>query len=208
MTTYNQAIVEIAQAGLAALEARSKSNNVIKTADAESHFLCNWMSQALKERRFSKLIAKELTKWVRDGRSMGAGAQLTSLLQRIDTQYKAAEQNVAIGASLNAMLKELTDNDWVVIVDCEVTTKLKLDSSGQNSLVISDEQYQNHIDGDKLTKAVTLYIRSNEQELAKIAAKHGLLLSQGDKKSSLIKHHKAYKLCPKNIQPEMALLVD
>lgn len=207
MATYNQAIIEFAQAGLAALETRSTSKNVVKTADAESHFLCNWMAQALKERRFSKLIAKELSKWVRDGRSMGANAQLASLLQRISSQYQAAEQNQAVGASLNAMLLELNDNDWLVIVDSEVTTKLKLDSNGQNSLVISDEQYEGHIKGDNLSKSITLYVRSNEQELAQIAAKHGLLLSQGDKKASLIKHHKAYKLCPNNQQAEMALLV-
>ncbi|CAM3221847.1 DUF2913 family protein [Shewanella violacea] len=208
MTRYNQALIEITQAGLAALEERSKSNNVVKTAAAESHFLCNWMAQALKERRFSKLIAKELTKWVSDARSMGAAAQLPALLQRIESQYLAAEGKQTLGASLNAMLSELRENDWVVILDCEVTTKLKLDCSGQNSLVISDEQYDGHIDGDKLTKTITLYVRANEQEFAKVAAKHGLLLSQGNKKSSLIKHHKAYLICPGNQQPAMALLVE
>ncbi|MPY23165.1 DUF2913 family protein [Shewanella psychropiezotolerans] len=208
MTNYNQALIEITQAGLAALEERSKSKNVVKTAAAESHFLCNWMVQALKERRFSKLIAKELNQWIRDARSMGAAAQLTSVLQRIEGQYLAAEQNQAVGASLNAMLSELKENDWVVILDSEVTTKLKLDSSGQNSLIISNKQYDGHIDGDQLTKTITLYVRANEQELAKMAAKHGLLLSQGNKKASLIKHHKAYLICPDNQLPAMALLVE
>ncbi len=207
MSSYNQAIVEIAQAGLAALDERNRGNNVVKTAAAESHFLCNWMVQALKERRFSKLIAKDLTQWIRDARSKGAAAQLTALLQRIEKQYLAAGENQTVGLSLNAMLEELVELDWVIIVDCEVTTKLKLESSGQNSLVISDEQYEGYIDGEHLTKAITLYIRADDQELAKIAAKHGLLFSLGDKKASLVKHHKAYKLFPNNQQPEMALLV-
>ncbi|WP_076407496.1 DUF2913 family protein [Shewanella sp. UCD-KL12] len=207
MSSYNQAILEIAQAGLAALDERSNGKNVVKTVDAESHFLCNWMVQALKERRFSKLIAKELTQWIRDARSMGAAAQLPSLLQRIEQQYLAAEKSQALGLSLNTMLTELAELDWVVILDCEVTTKLKLESSGQNSLVISDEQYQGHISGEALTKTITMYVRADEQALAKIAAKHGLLLSQGDKKASLVKHHKAYKVFPGNQQPEMALLV-
>ena len=208
MTSYNQALIEITQAGLAALEERSKSKNVVNTAAAESHFLCNWMVQALKERRFSKLIAKELTQWIRDARSMGAAAQLTSVLQRIEEQYLAAAQNQAVGTSLNAMLSELKENDWVIILDSAVTTKLKLDSSGLNSVVISVDQYDGHIDGDKLTKAITLYVRANEQELARIAAKHGLLLSQGNKKASLIKHHKAYRVFPNNQGPAMALLVE
>jgi len=208
MTSYNQAIVEFAQAGLAALEERASKANVIKTAAAESHFLCSWMASALKVRQFSKLIAKDLTQWIRDGRSLGAGAQLPSLLTRIDEQYRVAMNNQQLALSLEQFLSELVANDWLVILDEEVTTKLKLDSEGENSLVISVEQYEGHIQGENIIKPITMFVRVNEQELAKVAAKHRLLLSQGDKKASLIKHHKAYQLFPNNEQPALALLLN
>lgn len=208
MTSYNQAIVEFAQAGLAALEERASKANVIKTAAAESHFLCSWMASALKVRQFSKLIAKDLTQWIRDGRSLGAGAQLPSLLTRIDEQYRVAMSNQQLALSLEQFLSELVANDWIVILDEEVTTKLKLDSEGENSLVISVEQYEGHIQGENIIKPITMFVRANEQELAKVAAKHRLLLSQGDKKASLIKHHKAYQLFPNNEQPALALLLN
>jgi len=208
MTSYNQAIVEFAQAGLAALEERASKANVIKTAAAESHFLCSWMASALKVRQFSKLIAKDLTQWIRDGRSLGAGAQLPSLLERIDTQYRAAMSNRQLGQSLELFLSELEESDWIVILDEEVTTKLKLDSEGENSLVISHEQYESHIKDKNVIKPITMFVRANEQELARVAAKHQLLLSQGDKKASLIKHHKAYRVFPNNEQPALALLLD
>ncbi|WP_299796474.1 DUF2913 family protein [uncultured Shewanella sp.] len=208
MTSYNQAILEFAQAGIAALEERASKTNTIKTAAAESHFLCNWMASALKKRRFSKLIANELTQWIRDGRSMGAGAQLPSLLARIDEQYRSAMSNQQLGQSLKLFLSELEGNDWVVILDEEVSTKLKLDSDGESSLVISHEQYEGHIDGNHLIKPITLFVRANEQELARLAVKHNILLSQGDKKASLIKHHKAYRVFPNNEQPSLALLLD
>ncbi|RTR34813.1 DUF2913 family protein [Shewanella atlantica] len=208
MTSYNQAIVEFAQAGLAALEERASKANVIKTAAAESHFLCSWMASALKVRQFSKLIAKDLTQWIRDGRSLGAGAQLPSLLERIDDQYRAAMSNRQLGQSLELFLSELEENDWIVILDEEVTTKLKLDSEGENSLVISHEQYESHIKDKNVIKPITMFVRANEQELARVAAKHQLLLSQGDKKASLIKHHKAYRVFPNNEQPALALLLD
>lgn len=208
MTSYNQAIVEFAQAGLAALEERASKANVIKTAAAESHFLCSWMASALKVRQFSKLIAKDLTQWIRDGRSLGASAQLPSLLERIDTQYRAAMSNRQLGQSLELFLSELEANDWLVILDEEVTTKLKLDSEGENSLVISVEQYEGHIQDGNIIKPITMFVRANEQELAKVAAKHQLLLSLGDKKASLIKHHKAYRVFPNNEQPAQALLLD
>lgn len=205
--TYNQAVVELAQAGLAALAQRADTPNAIKTAAAESHFICSWMAQALKERRFSKLVAVDLSNWIRDGRSMGANAQLPDLLARINSQYLAVIDNQHVGDALKAMIEELGEEEWLVILDCEVSGKLKLDSDGRNSLIISVEQYEQHIEAGQLLKPITLYVRSDEQLLAKLAAKHQLLLSPGNKKTSLIKHHKAYKLYPNNLQPSLALLV-
>lgn len=49
-------------------------------------------------------------------------------------------------------------------------------------------------------------MRGDEQLLASAACKQGLLLSQGNKKTTLIKHHKAYRLMPGNEQPALALL--
>lgn len=206
--TYNQAIIELAQAGLTALAHRTDSPNTINTAAAMSHFICSWMAQALKERRFSKLVADDLSNWIREGRSMGAAAQLPERLTRINTQYLASIDNQQIGESLKAMIEALDEEEWLVILDCEVSGKLKLDSDGRNSLIISVEQYEQHIEAGQLLKPITLYVRSDEQLLARLAAKHQLLLSPGNKKASLIKHHKAYKLYPNNQQPALALLVD
>ncbi|QYJ94715.1 DUF2913 family protein [Shewanella spartinae] len=204
--SYNQALVALAQAGLADLAARNANPGSIKTPAAESHFLCNWMVQSLKERRFSKLVADDLTRWIREGRSKGAGAQLPQLLQRIETQYLPAMENAEVGQSLLALITDLEAQGWLVILDCEVSGKLRLDSDGQNSLVISVEQYEQHLVEGKLIKSITLYMRADEQLIAQYAVKHALLLSQGDKKASCIKHHKAYRLYPGNRQPALALL--
>ncbi|QYJ83349.1 DUF2913 family protein [Shewanella aegiceratis] len=204
--SYNQALVALAQAGLADLAARNASPGSIKTPAAESHFLCNWMVQSLKERRFSKLVADDLTRWIREGRSKGAGAQLPQLLQRIENQYLPAMENAEVGQSLQALIADLEAQGWLVILDCEVSGKLRLDSDGQNSLVISVEQYEQHLLEGKLIKSITLYMRADEQLIAQHAVKHSLLLSQGDKKASCIKHHKAYRLYPGNRQPALALL--
>lgn len=206
--TYNQALLELVQAGLAALEQRATNGNTIKTATAESHFLCSWMVQALKERRFAKLIANDLTQWISDARSMGAGAQLPSLFNRINDQYSAAQSCAHLGDALQALLTHLEQNDWLVILDAKVDTKLKLASDGRHSLIISAEQYQTRIKEQNIVKPITLYVRANEQLLAQTAATFGLLISQGDKKSSLIKHHRAYQIFPDNEQPALALLLD
>ncbi|WP_028773250.1 DUF2913 family protein [Shewanella waksmanii] len=206
--TYNQAIVELAQAGLSALAERKQSTKAIQTPAAESHFLCSFLVQALKERRFSKLVADDINTWIRNGRSMGAGAQLPALMQRIDKQYLALADSKQLGDKLQAMLAELGEQDWVVIVDCDVDTKLKLDSDGSASLVIDVSQFEQHIDQGEVVKAINIFVRADEQQLAAAAAKHGLLLSQGNKKTSLVKHHKTYVLQPNNQQPALGLLVN
>ncbi|WP_299801912.1 DUF2913 family protein [uncultured Shewanella sp.] len=205
--TYNQAVLAFAIAGLDALAEASAKSSSVRTPAAESHFLCSWMVTALKQRTFSKLVADDLTLWIRQGRSMGAGAELKTLLEKIKAQYSyISDKQTGLGQSLNAMLTELEGQEWIVITDEEVTKKLKLDSDGCNSLVISDEQFSQRIDGDEIIKPITLYVRADETEFAKIAYRHNLLLSPGNKKSSLIKHHKAYQVWPKNIQPALTIL--
>lgn len=205
--TYNQAVLEFAIAGLKALAEASAKSSSVRTPAAESHFLCSWMVSALKQRTFSKLVADDLTLWIRQGRSMGAGAELKMLLEKIKAQYSyISDKQAGLGQSLNAMLTELESQEWIVITDQEVTKKLKLDSDGCNSLVISDEQFSQRIDGDEIIKPITLYVRADETEFAKIAYRHNLLLSPGNKKSSLIKHHKAYQVWPKNLQPALTIL--
>ncbi|GIU12087.1 MULTISPECIES: DUF2913 family protein [unclassified Shewanella] len=205
--TYNQAVLEFAIAGLKALAEASAKSSSVRTPAAESHFLCSWMVSALKQRTFSKLVADDLTLWIRQGRSMGAGAELKMLLEKIKAQYSyISDKQAGLGQSLNAMLTELGSQEWIVITDQEVTKKLKLDSDGCNSLVISDEQFSQRIDGDEIIKPITLYVRADETEFAKIAYRHNLLLSPGNKKSSLIKHHKAYQVWPKNLQPALTIL--
>lgn len=205
--TYNQAVLEFAIAGLEALSEASAKSSSVRTPAAESHFLCSWMVTALKQRTFSKLVADDLTLWIRQGRSMGAGAELKMLLEKIKAQYSyISDKQAGLGQSLNAMLTELEGQEWIVITDQEVTKKLKLDSDGCNSLVISDEQYSQRIEGDEIIKPITLYVRADETEFAQIAYRHNLLLSPGNKKSSLIKHHKAYQVWPKNLQPALTIL--
>ncbi|MGS0681017.1 DUF2913 family protein [Shewanella sp. 125m-7] len=206
--TYNQAVLAFATAGLEALSEASANSSSVRTPAAESHFLCSWMVTALKQRTFSKLVADDLTLWIRQARSMGAGAELKVLLQKIKAQYSHInDQQNGLGLSINAMIAELASQEWLIITDQEVTKKLKLDSDGCNSLIISDDQFSQRIVNDELIKPITVYVRADEMTFAKMAYKHNLLLSPGNKKASLIKHHKAYQIWPKNRQPALTILL-
>lgn len=206
--TYNQAVLELALAGLADLTASAQTKKAQRTPAQESHFLCNWMVGSLKEKRFSKLVADDLTAWIRLARSQGAGAELKPLLERIVFQYQTVEKSgSALGAALNAMIAALIEDNWLVFTDTEISTKLKLDGDGQSSLVIDAKELAQHIKDEQLIKPINLYVRADEQQLTRIALSHGLLISQGNKKASLIKHHKAYKIYPDNQLPSLCQLL-
>ncbi|MBU1390473.1 MAG: DUF2913 family protein [Gammaproteobacteria bacterium] len=206
--TYNQAVLELALAGLADLTASAQTKKAQRTSAQESHFLCNWMVESLKEKRFSKLVADDLTAWIRLARSQGAGAELKRLLERIVHQYQTVEKSEqALGTALNAMIETLKQAEWLVFTDTEISAKLKLDADGQSSLVIDAKEFNQHIKDNQLVKPINLYVRADEQTLTRIALSHGLLLSQGNKKTSLVKHHKTYQIFPHNQQPALCQLL-
>ena len=206
--TYNQALLEMASQSLAELARTGAQKAGKRTPAQESHFLCTWMADSLKEKRFSRLVMEDLTAWVQLGRTLGAGADLKGLLERIIRQYeRAMAEPTGLGGRLAALLAELEAAGWLVLTSSEVNAKLRLQSGGQPSLIISASEYQGHIEAGELTRSLTLYVRGDEARLAQAAFPHGLLLSQGNKKTTLVKHHKAYRLVPGNAQPALALLI-
>lgn len=206
--TYNQALLEMASQSLAELARTGAQKAGNRTPAQESHFLCTWMADSLKEKRFSRLVMEDLKAWVQLGRTLGAGADLKGLLERIIRQYeRAMAEPTGLGGRLAALLAELEATGWLVLTSSEVNAKLRLQSGGQPSLIISASEYQGHIEAGELVKPLTLYVRGDEARLAQAAFSHCLLLSQGNKKTTLVKHHKAYRLVPGNAQPALALLI-
>ena len=205
--TYNQALFEMASQSLAELARTAEQKAGKRTPAQESHFLCTWMADSLKEKRFSRLVMEDLKAWVQLGRTLGAGADLKGLLERILRQYeRAMAEPVQLGARLADLLAELEAAGWLVLTTSEVNAKLRLQSGGQSSLIISASEYQGHIEAGELVKPLTLYVRGDERVLAEAAFARGLLLSQGNKKTSLVKHHKSYRVMPGNEQSALALL--
>jgi hypothetical protein len=203
--TYNSAILNLAVTGIHDLTESNKQHKGVRTPAQESHFLCSWMVDALKTKRFSKLVAEDLTQWIRLGRSQGAGAQLKQLLERIVLQYQDAK-TAKLGEALGALLADFSQKNWLVVTDTPLSSKLKLDGDGQSSVVVCADQMKNHLKDTELLKPIALYVRGDENVLAEIALLHGLLISQANKKTTLIKHHKTYLIIPQNQHLNLCLL--
>ncbi|MCL1123800.1 DUF2913 family protein [Shewanella surugensis] len=206
--TYNEAILELATAGLQALEEFNVTASV-KTPTTRSHFICHWMVNALKNKHFPKLVANDLTLWIRQARSQGTSTDLPSILFKIKNQYTLIkDKQQGLGLGLTTFITQLEQEDWIIIKDQSLSPqlKLKLNSHGRSSLIISENDYFHNIQNDELIKPVTLYIRADETILVAKALKHHLLLTLGNKKASFIKHHKAYHVWPSNLAPTLSLL--
>jgi hypothetical protein len=205
--TYNQALLTLALAGIDAINISASQHKAVRTAAQESHFLCNWMVESLKTKRFSKLMAADLTAWISQARSQGAGAQLKQRLTCIADQYQQVNNSaIATGTGLKNLLTGLAAQEWVVVTDTDIDAKLKINSDGKSSLIVSAKEFNQHIVDEKIVKPISMYIRGDEKLVARLALEQGLLLSQGNKKTSLIKHHKTYVLIPDNLHSSLCLL--
>ncbi|GIU47780.1 DUF2913 domain-containing protein [Shewanella sp. KT0246] len=210
--TYNQAILDVAEAGIKALQDSAENQKATRTPAQESHFLCAWLVESFRIKRFSKIVADDISAWIRMARSQGAGAMLPQLFERIAKQYRLVEQaELTQLQSVTQLLTELENEDWFVISDSAFSdnssTKLKLAGNGQSSLVVCELQLQSHFDGEKLIKPLPIYVRGDENHFAAKALEKGLLVSPGNKKTSLIKHHKTYIIAPNNQLKALCFLV-
>jgi hypothetical protein len=210
--TYNQAILDVAEAGIQALQESAEKQKAKRTPAQESHFLCAWLVESFRVKRFSKLVADDLSAWIRMARSQGAGAMLPQLFERIAKQYRAVEKpELTQQQAIGQLLTELESDDWFVISDSAFSddsgTKLKLAGNGQSSLVVCELQLESHFEDDKLVKSLPIYVRGDENHFAEKALAKGLLVSQGNKKTSLIKHHKTYLIAPNNQLKQLCLLI-
>ncbi|WP_144213377.1 DUF2913 family protein [Shewanella donghaensis] len=213
LQTYNDAILAVAETGIKALQESALKQKAKRTPAQESHFLCAWMVESLREKRFPKIVADDLNSWIRMARSQGAGAMLPQLLQRIAIQYQQVlSTDLSQKGAVDALISHLQGAEWFVITDTAFSsnssTKLKLAGNGQSSIVICEQQLSEYFDVDRLIKPLPVYVRGDEQYFAEQALNKGLLVSQGNKKTSLIKHHKTYLIVPNNQLKELCLLVE
>ncbi|WP_163932483.1 DUF2913 family protein [Paraferrimonas sp. SM1919] len=205
---YNQAIIEFVDAALTELE-QWRGDSAAKSGKAENHFLTHWIVTAIKKQRFSNLIAKQLHAFVSQARSKGAGANLVAQLQDIQAQYQQVQgYEQGMGERLTALLEDVEAHDWETEFEDVLDEKIMIKGIGKPIVVLCASEYPATIVDGEFTKPVRLFVRGDAQAFAKLALKHKLLVSQGVKKTSLVKYHLTYTMYPQNLQPELPEIVN
>lgn len=208
--TYNQHMLNLVQTGLTELKQAQAQKRSLQNPRAETHFLGTWIITVLKEKRFDSCLATDLNLWLQESRTLGPKAEFKQRFERIAKVYEQICQRQTVNLTqfvLEDILTELDNEGWLLETDVEVTPKMKLSSSGENSLVICTEVYDkafSDTDG-VLESPLSVFIRHGDQAFIDKMFAHGYLVFASNTRS-IVKKHNRYILRPFNQAKKLALL--
>jgi len=208
--SYNQHMLDFVQAGLTALADAQVQKRNLQNPKAETHFLGTWLINALKEKRFDSCLSTDLNLWLQESRTLGPKANFKQRFEQIAHVYKTVcsrENRNLTQFILEDILTELDNEGWLLETDLTVTPKLKLSSSGENSVVICAEVYDkafSDTDG-VLESPLSVYVRHGDQVFIDKMFAHGFLVFPSATRS-LVKRHNRYLIRPFNQAKRLAIL--
>ncbi|MFO6422292.1 DUF2913 family protein [Motilimonas sp. KMU-193] len=202
---FAKAITLVANTALDELEQACQQGAVSRTPVSEAHYINAWVTKAIKAQRFPHCVAKTLLFWQQQARSLGKNANLPQTLNRIISTYAKVLDNQnnltkVYDSQLQTVLEQLVTDDWNVIDQVELARKMKLNSTGQDSLIICAKQYAHAIEPSeqRLIRPLSLYVRGNVSQLVDLAYQQKLLLFKMSDYKSKVKFHGEYVVFPSN----------
>ncbi|MCE2570181.1 DUF2913 family protein [Motilimonas eburnea] len=202
---FAKAITLVAETALLELEQACQQGGVSRTPVNEAHYINAWVTKAIKLQRFPHCVAKTLLNWQQQGRSLGKKADILPILKRILATYAhvrdSQHQLVKVyEPQLQTLLEQLTEANWNVIDQVELARKMKLNSNGQDSLIICAKQYADAINETerRLIRPLSLYVRGDVTQLVDLAYQQQLLLFKKTDYKSKVKFHGEYLIFPSN----------
>lgn len=208
--SYNQHLLNLVNNGLADLAEAQTHKRSLQNPRAETHFLGTWLITALKEKRFDSCLATDLNLWLQESRTLGHKAEFKQRFEKISQVYTKIcerENKNLTQFILEDILTELDEAGWLLETDVAVTPKLRLSSSGENSLVICADVYDkafSDTDG-VLESPLSVFIRHGDQAFIDKMFAHGYLVFASNTRS-IVKKHNRYLLRPFNLAKKIALL--
>nr|WP_232313404.1 DUF2913 family protein [Enterovibrio coralii] len=139
--SYILDIKSLVDSALAELEEAKASGKIQSNPVSEESFLCRWVAQAMKKQRFSNTVAKEMTAWVQNGRSLGKNANIKGQMLHIakvyHTVYPEGDTHSPITrAQFDELVEKLNAEDWMIHTEYEINRKVRVISDGQHSFAV------------------------------------------------------------------------
>ncbi len=215
MTTYSLEIYKVVDSALTELNNNLQSGRTPNNPLSEAHYLAAWITNSMKKKRFDNGVVPTLKKWQQQARSLGKNANLKSQFIHLKSLYDhvLTEDKQCIPVTilqLNNLLDAMREQDWVVHDENILNGKYKLQTQGQDSLLVCAEQLKTHFSEDgQLIKPLSLYVRGQQQHIIDTAFDNCLLLHKVTDYKSMVKYHGEYIIYPNNsgdFLPELTTL--
>ncbi|RXJ74252.1 hypothetical protein CS022_04115 [Veronia nyctiphanis] len=209
---YVEEIQRLVDTALNELEKAISEKKIQSGPVSEEAFLCRWIAQAIKKQRFGNIVAREMTTWLQQGRSMGKHANVKGHLLHIQNVYQhffpdGEPPAPVTHRQFEELIASLDNEEWMVHTEYEINRKVRVISDGLYSFAVCSETMVKAFDGrGVLVKPLSLFVRCPEPMFVKLATKQNLLVSKVSDYKSIVKYHAEYMLWPENRATCLAVL--
>jgi hypothetical protein len=207
---YAREIKGLVDCAITDLEAAHASGKLSNTPVSNTHYIVRWIATSIKTQRFPTIVAKDLIRWQKMGRSKGTATELHSQFKIISKLYSehfvdGNYQAPVIDKTIDQFLDHMESIEWSVSTEFELLEKNQLFTEGESSLVLCAGQCDSCFDGgEELVKPISLFVRGNHTQFIEEANKFGFLMHKRSDYKSKVKYHGEYLLYPCNLGNQLA----
>jgi hypothetical protein len=211
MSEYTIEIQKLVNKALDEIAAEHASGKLTNGPTANNLYLVRWITKAIKSQQFPRIVADDLIRWQKTGRSKGNNAGLMLTFQRISKFYgqlfpEGAPERTIKDHEINAFIDMMEENNWEVttseeLVDCG---KVQIFTEGPNSLAMCTEQCESCFDGEDMIKPMSWFVRGHHADFVEKAAAAGFMVHKVTDYKSNVKYHGEYIVFPANRGNQLA----
>lgn len=192
---FKEQLVTLVTAALEDVETAKSQGRVANNAKSEAHFLSLWVTQAIKQKRFSASMAPLLKNWQQQARTLGQGANLKQEFSHIKLCYQQACERFNDDKVLQ--LIDSLDDSWQVGWRANIGKKESLKLNRASSLVVNQDEFDAVFETQQ-TQQFSIFLRGQQQEFIEMALGLGILCFKVSDYKSPIKFHGQFIIDTKN----------
>ncbi len=209
MASYVAEIQSVINDALGDLAQAHSSKRVANTPIGNTNFLARWLTNSIKQQRYTKQVAGDLIGWQKYARSKGSASDLFGEFSKIKAFYDKTLPDLnsptpVTDAQIEALLDSLEELNWSRATDTVIDSKIQVFTEGDSSIVLCANECDNWFeaiegsDKERLTKPMRVFVRGDHQQFITAALAQGLLVHKQSDYKSVVKYHGLYWVYPEN----------
>ncbi len=202
MSQYYLEIQKLVNSALDEMEQLHQTGKLINSPVSDNHHLVHWVTKALKQQTYPRIVGDDLTRWQKAGRSKGSAAALPVLFKRISAFYQVSftQETDITDKQIEAFLDQLESIGWEVSTSEPLVGqgKVQIFTEQQNSVALCADQCESCFDGELLVKPMSWFVRGDHQKFISLAWKAGFVVHKRTDYKSNVKYHGEYLIYPQN----------